>query len=221
MFKKLLIVAAATTAITSAASAADLYAPVVVPNTYTSSGFDWSGFYAGLVGAYSWGRTEATNTTLTPPTTTFDPAGGQLGVTVGVNGQFDQFVLGAEGEILWSGASQTASFNGTDYTVKQEWVGAVKARAGVAVENVLIYAHGGFAFSDYNAAGGTESYKTTRTGYTVGAGVEAMVTDNVSAKLEYAYSDYGSWNGTLSPSGLAVDFKLHTHAIKAGVNFHF
>jgi outer membrane immunogenic protein len=218
MFKKLFIVVAATTAVTPAAFAADLYAPVVMPATYTSSGFDWSGFYAGIVGAYSWGRTEATSGTVSA---TMDPAGGQLGVTVGVNGQFDQFVLGAEGEILWSGTTGSALLGTADTTVKQEWVGAIKARAGVAVENVLIYAHGGFAFTDYNAAGGGESYQTTRTGYTVGVGVEAMMTDNVSAKLEYAYSDFGSWNGNLSPSNTPVDFKLHSHAIKAGVNFHF
>jgi outer membrane immunogenic protein len=232
MFKKLFIVVAATTAVTPAAFAADLYAPVVMPATYTSSGFDWTGFYAGAVGGYVWGQSEVSDPTGTVPTTTVDPSGGQFGLTVGVNGQFDQFVLGLEGEILWSGLSGTATVpTFTDVaTVKSDWQGAIKARAGVAFDQVLVYAHGGVAFADYygalHNAGGTllADYRTSRTGWTVGAGVEMAVTENVSVKAEYAYSDFGKWNGALTAPGggsADTDFTYHTHAIKAGVNFHF
>jgi outer membrane immunogenic protein len=217
--------------VTPAAFAADLYAPVVVPNTFTSSGFDWTGIYAGAVGGYVWGRSTALPV-LGTDTTTVDPSGGQLGLTAGVNGQFDQFVLGLEGEILWSGLSGSAQLAGggvTDIaTVKSDWQGAIKARAGVAFDQVLIYAHGGFAFTDYYAKADIAAtfegdYRTSRTGWTVGAGVEMAVTENVSVKAEYAYSDFGKWTGTVA-GGLAAgdyEFTHHTHAIKAGVNFHF
>ncbi|MBJ7577770.1 porin family protein [Devosia sp. MC532] len=231
MFKKLFIVAAASTAVTPAVFAADLYTPVADPPVYTASGFDWTGIYAGAVGGYVWGRSTSTPTT-GGATTTIDPSGGQIGATAGVNGQFDQFVLGLEGEILWSGASGSAQIAGaaaTDIaTVKSDWQGAIKARAGVAFDQVLIYAHGGFAFTDYYAkadlAGVFEGdYRTSRTGWTIGAGVEMAVTENVTVKAEYAYSDFGKWTGTVAGGAAAGDYEFthHTHAIKAGVNFHF
>ena len=226
MFKKLIIVAATTAAIIPAASAADLYAPVAIPNTFTSSGFDWSGFYVGAVGGYVWGRNVGSPSGGVT-STTIDPSGGQIGLTAGVNGQFDQFVLGLEGEVLWSGAKSSGTVTGTANvaTIKSDWQGAIKARAGVAFDQVLVYAHGGFAFADHSAsvsnnAGFLGEYRTTRSGWTVGAGVEVAVTDNVSAKLEYAYSDFGKWSANHTTLG-GTDFQYHNHAIKAGVNFHF
>ncbi|MBJ6987302.1 outer membrane protein [Devosia sp. MC521] len=232
MFKKLVIAAAASTAVTPAVFAADLYTPVADPPVYTASGFDWTGIYAGAVGGYVWGRSEVIDPTGGLPTTIVNPSGGQVGITAGVNGQFDQFVLGLEGEILWSGVTGTAPIpTFTDITtVKSNWQGAIKARAGVALDKVLIYAHGGLAFADYyssvHTAGGAllVDYRTSRTGWTVGAGVEMAVTDNVTIKAEYAYTDFGKWTGVYTtPAGTPfdTDFTYHTHAIKAGVNFHF
>ncbi|MBK1794301.1 porin family protein [Devosia sp. WQ 349] len=228
MFKKLVIVAAASAAVTPAVFAADLYTPVADPPVYTASGFDWTGIYAGAVGGYVWGQSIVSSTGLTD-TTTVNPSGGQFGVTAGMNGQFEQFVLGLEGEILWSGVTGTAGIVGLTVddilTVKSDWQGAIKARAGVAFDQVLVYAHGGIAFADYHARHDdngvfVSDYRTSRTGWTVGAGVEMAVTENVSVKAEYAYSDFGKWSGTDS-LGNAHDFTHHTHAIKAGVNFHF
>ena len=53
------------------------------------------------------------------------------------------------------------------------------------------------------APGGTTgSYSDTYIGWTVGGGVEAALTDQVSAKLEYAYSDFGS---RTAPAGTLAD----------------
>ncbi|MBJ6988198.1 outer membrane protein [Devosia sp. MC521] len=195
---------------------------------YTASGFDWTGMYAGAVGGYVWGRSVA-GTTGSAVTTTIDPSGSQIGVTAGVNAQFDQFVLGLEGEVLWSGVKGTGTItNRTDVaTIKSEWQGAIKARAGVTFDQVLVYAHGGFAFADYSASVNTGGgvfrgdNRTGRTGWTVGAGVEMAINENVSVKAEYAYSDFGKWTGTVSNGLGSTDFQYHTHAVKAGVNFHF
>jgi outer membrane immunogenic protein len=215
--------------VTPAAFAADLYAPVVVPNTFTSSGFDWTGIYAGAVGGYVWGRGTSTITGGTPATV--DPSGGQIGIVAGVNGQFDQFVLGLEGEVLWSGQTGNTTLASTNVaTLKTEWQGALKARAGVAFDQVLVYAHGGVAFADVHAsvatAGGApvSNYRENRAGLTVGAGIEMAVTENVSLKAEYAYTHYGKWPATFNLAGggtVTEDIEYHTHAIKAGVNFHF
>ncbi|MBJ6988197.1 MULTISPECIES: outer membrane protein [unclassified Devosia] len=228
MSNRLVIVAIAITAMTHTSFASDLHTPATTPPAFTSSGFDWTGSYAGAVGGYVWGRSEIIDPTGFVTTTTTNPSGGLLGITAGVNGQFDQFVLGLEGEILWPGLSGTATVPlGTDIvTIRSDWQGAIKARAGVAFNQVLVYAHGGLAFTDFyspihDLSGVWQvDYRTSRTGWTVGAGVEMAVTDNVTVKAEYAYSDFGKWAGTYSNGG-NVEFTHHTHAIKAGVNFHF
>ncbi len=93
------IAAAAVTAITvtSAASAADLAArPYTKAPVVVEPGYNWTGFYAGLNGGYSWGRA---NTTVAPfasifPVVPFSPirtdvnggvAGGQIGYNWQVN----------------------------------------------------------------------------------------------------------------------------------------
>ncbi len=58
-------------------------------------------------------------------------------------------------------------------------------------------------------------------GWTVGLGIEAMVAENVSAKVEYNYTDYGTRSYDYAPGPETTDTSFTTHAIKAGVNFHF
>jgi outer membrane immunogenic protein len=83
----------------------------------------WTGFYIGLNGGYSWGRSEtnvtfintATGLAITPPPgsitgATFDLNGGVFGGQIGYNWQSDRFVLGVETDIQWSGQKGNASF---------------------------------------------------------------------------------------------------------------
>jgi outer membrane immunogenic protein len=56
-------------------------------------------------------------------------------------------------------------------------------------------------------------------GWTAGAGAEAMITDNITARVEYRYSDYE--DETFSLGGGDVDSDLSTHSIRAGVGLKF
>jgi opacity protein-like surface antigen len=49
--------------------------------------------------------------------------------------------------------------------------------------------------------------------------VDFAVADNVSLNLEYRYSDYGS--KVYGTGGTAPTVDLTSHAVRAGVNFHF
>jgi outer membrane immunogenic protein len=58
------------------------------------------------------------------------------------------------------------------------------------------------------------------TGLAVGGGAEFMVTDNVSAKVEYLYTDYSAakyFDGDLWSS----ESESSSHNIRVGVNYHF
>ncbi len=65
---------------------------------------------------------------------------------------------------------------------------------------------------------------TAMGGWTIGAGGEAALTDNVIFKAEYLYTDFGKANpirADLSgaPASLARDYRFH--AVRAGINFKF
>ena len=56
-------------------------------------------------------------------------------------------------------------------------------------------------------------------GWTAGAGGEAMVTDNITARVEYRYSDYE--DETFDLGGVDVDSDFTTHSIRGGVGLKF
>lgn len=218
--------------LTGSAYAADLsvYTPAPdVPSTpvYSDPGIDWTGFYAGVYGAY--GRGE--NTTTNGANTTGIPTDGLSGgITAGANMQYDKFVFGVEGDIGLNGQSGDTTCTGSAATCASDydWNGTLRARVGYAFDPVLVYATGGLAVARINtttspAAGGTSgSFSDTYAGWTVGAGVEAAVTEQLSAKVEYAYSDFGDRTapaGTLNTTSTTVS--PTSHAIKAGLNFRF
>lgn len=220
------------TLLASSALAADMDvytpAPPAAPQTpvYTDTTLDWTGFYAGVLGGYGFGSTDLSNT----PTVGIDTNGLLGGVTLGANVQSGQFVYGLEGDVMWSGqnGSATCLGGGSTCSADYDWAGSLRARAGYAFDPVLIYATGGFAMAGINtsvspATGGTSgSYSDTYLGWTVGGGVEAAVTDALTAKAEYAYSDYGSRTapaGTLDTTATTVS--PTSHAVKVGLNFRF
>jgi outer membrane immunogenic protein len=90
-------------------------APVIV-----DPGYNWTGFYAGLNGGYSWGRANTSITGLSPLAPLFpipvlgpfrqDVNGGIAGGQVGYNWQYDRkWVLGLEADLQWSG-ERSSSF---------------------------------------------------------------------------------------------------------------
>ena len=121
---------------------------------YDNSGYDWNGFYAGVygIGQYS-------------------PANGGeygAGVAVGVNAQFDFFLVGAE--VALHGLT-----NGTVGTAYGELIG----RAGVTItDDVLLYAAAGYGM-DLSGSGETDAL--------LGGGLEFAANDDVSIRAQYLH----------------------------------
>jgi outer membrane immunogenic protein len=105
---------------------------------------------------------------------------------------------------------------------------------------VLLYATGGLAYGAIKTRGAFAgvtpggvavtsfgSNTDTRVGWTVGAGVEGLITRNWSAKLEYLYMDFGRADaGTfaLAPAsviGAHVSSRFTDHILRAGINYRF
>jgi len=230
-FGKLALSLLMATAGVMSATAADLgtkYPPLIdIP----SPAFSWSGFYAGIYAGYGAGRATTTGVA-TGSFSPVDVQGALLGGTVGANAQFGNFVLGAEGDLAWSGVKGSATCAGAPAygcTGTLDWAGAAKVRGGIAVDRVLLFGTAGVAIGGITAStnpaapASTGSFSSTVWGWTVGGGAELAVTDAVSVKAEYGYYDFATVQApvnTIANVG-ATDIKANAHIVKLGVNYRF
>jgi outer membrane immunogenic protein len=252
--------AVAASALATAASAADLpvpAAPAYTPPVYRPVIYDWTGIYGGVnVGAGALDDV-VTNTTTTAllnagTQTKLSPFSLVGGAQAGFNIEFAPFVLGAEGTFTWSNISGTHVTPSLLPTISEnsvstpQWYATATGKAGFAANDFLFYAKGGAAwmgvhYSQNIAAGGVQSAQTiidTRSGFTVGGGVEWGLTESLSARLEYDFLDFGTKtynfnNLSFTPAGAAVgtpptpisaapmSIKSVTQLITVGLNYRF
>jgi len=199
-----------------AARAADLIiqepAPIAIVETTTS----WDGAYVGAFAGYGWGTLNDDDDILPVVPTEFDVNGWFLGVNAGANFTVSEaIVAGIVADIAW------ADLNGgvDDFSYTVNWLGSLRGRLGFDGGGFLPYLTGGLAAAGATADVGDEDVSETHLGWTVGAGVELAVADNVSIDLLYRYSDYGSSDYVFTDATVPLD--LNTHTIQAGVNFRF
>lgn len=212
--------------LTTAAQAADAPSfepsdPVAVPS------FSWSGSYVGVQAGYDWFKADNRAGGLSPTTR---PDGFTVGGFAGFNHQLDNspLVIGLEADLNYSdagGGRATRAFTGLpNASIRDEmkWTGAVRGRVGYAFDRFLVYGAGGVAFADYDvkargAAGGSDD--TVAVGWTIGGGVEAALTDNVTARVEYRYSDYGT--DRFSVSNARVKSDVTDNRVLFGLGYKF
>jgi outer membrane immunogenic protein len=221
-----------------AANAADLGSaePMPAPPPAVAPAFSWTGFYAGLQGGYSWGDARSAYDdpllAAVAPIDSMNLDGWFGGVEAGANYQFGNgLVIGLEADIAIADISDTVydvaadllnSHPGNTITSKTDAVGTVRGRLGFAFDRTLLYGTGGLAVAhtEVTATEGNLSDDAVLTGWTVGAGVEQALTDRVSAKVEYLYSEFGdhTW---YEGEAYASTSSSSSSTIRAGLNLHF
>ncbi len=167
--------------------------------------FNWTGFYVGGNAGYAWGSAIGG-----------DPSGFAGGITGGYNYQFSpNSVIGFETDIAFSSASDTNA--GRKF--ETDYLGTLRARLGYSVGNVMFYGTGGAAYGKNELSMGGLSNDQVHWGWTLGAGVEAMLTQNVSAKFEYLYVDLGNqtYQSVVGPQSIGYTTSL----LRGGVNYRF
>lgn len=184
------------------------------------SAYNWTGFYLGLNGGGAWGDSNWSGFGVGN-----DPSGGLIGVTAGYNwqGVGSPWVFGIEGDVAWSGVSDSVACPaGIACESKNNWFGTVRGRAGYAWNRFLGYVTGGAAFGDIEAnRTGFVGASDTNVGWTVGAGVEAAIAGNWTAKLEYLHADLGDIACTAAACGTATAIDMRLNILRAGVNYRF
>jgi len=165
--------------------------------------FSWAGIYLGGNVGYQWA-----SVTNNPA----HPSGGFFGAQVGYNWQVSPLVLGVETDLQLSGANDTFAA----WKFSNPWFGTLRGRVGYALNNILFYGTGGFAYGDLRAELGGFAQTQTLGGWTAGAGMEIGFTQNWSAKIEYLYTNLGGSNFTLTNAN-----GLQSNVLRFGVNYRF
>lgn len=210
-----LLAAASIAALTAtgAAQAADAIdvppePPVAAPTTFAPAP-TWSGFYAGAFGGYNFGSFDATGGDI-------DADGIAGGGFAGINFQNGAFVYGAEADLGYSGAEGTLG----GATAEQGMFGSLRARLGYAFDPFMIYGTAGGAATRAEVTLGGASDQNTHLGWTVGAGAEALLTENVFGRLEYRYTDYEEKDFNLG-GGTVVSSGFQENSVRAGIGIKF
>jgi outer membrane immunogenic protein len=173
----------------------------------TAPAYLWAGGYAGIYGGYNWGDTDGVSS---------NTDGYAAGVYGGYNWQFDNFVAGVEADVGYSGADGVSA---AGVTADQGAEGSLRARFGYDMNPFLVYGTAGVAATGMEVSDGANSDNNTMVGYTVGAGVETFLTENVTARVEYRYTDYGSKDFNLGGTNVSTGYD--DHSVRAGIGLKF
>jgi len=233
--KKLLLATAALAVMATAASAADLPQRQVAPAPYVPvvPAFTWTGFYLGLNAGYAFSNSDKINFSDTTPFAGSIKAsrdGFIGGAQAGYNWQFGSMVVGAETDIQYTDLKKRGYLGADTARVDTSYLGTVRARLGfVPMDRALLYVTGGLAYGDtkleaYNAGLGVgASKRDTNVGWTLGAGVEYAITNNITTKLEYLYYDLGDTKLAFSNGVDSTSYKANNNGsiIRAGLNYKF
>jgi outer membrane immunogenic protein len=226
--KRFLISTAAVFGFATAAAAADLPEPVdqPAPEVYGPTVFNWTGPYIGASIGGAFGNSSTRPTGFGSQDINMNGVIG--GLYAGYNYQFTpNFLLGAEGNFDFTSQEGDKRFNagGASLRVKQraEWLAGIRARAGVTFDRFLVFGTGGVAFTGLQTdVRGFGSKTENKVGWTIGAGGEYAITDNIIGRIEYQFVDFGdSTTSFRGRGGGRVRSDLTDNIVKAGISYKF
>ena len=203
---------------------------------------DWTGPYAGLQAGYIWGDAD-TYGWQKGEGYGFDIKGFQVdgwvgGIYGGYMWQFgNDMLIGLEGEWNWPSADDKITIHEVweggsgDWgaTIEQKWDASLRLNAGKQMGDYMLYVTGGFAWSETAVygfktweGGQKDSNSAKLAGWTIGAGAEKKINENIHARIQYRYSDYGSKTWVVQTDDINRGKVEHTnHMLTVGVSYCF
>jgi len=136
-------------------------------------------------------------------------AKGQLiGLVAGYNFSNKDYLYGLEADIA----------NGSVFNDDLAFVSTLRARMGIPVNYTMPYLTGGLAVAGLKKSAAQSPLKASNTqiGYTVGTGIEQVLANAISGRLEYTYSQFFSNGSSSQPSVRLKDL----HMFKASLVIH-
>ena len=215
-----------------------LFSPAMLPSNH-----NWGGVYVGLNaggGMSNFGASGAPNPVTLGPRIGQNDINGN-GFTGGVQAGYNymitpRYFVGVEGDLGYLGMQQNVFdwFDTTaNFTMKTDWYGTARVRAGVSTGPALLYVTGGAAWVHMADGFGPtvppsaittgDLSWTTRSGWTVGGGTEVALDAHWSAKIETLYISTGIrlHNNVPNGNGFIADFHERIAIARAGLNYKF
>ncbi|MCM2503953.1 outer membrane beta-barrel protein [Aureimonas altamirensis] len=250
----------ASAAFVTPAVAADVIyeEPAPAPVVAYEPAFTWTGFYVGGQAGVAFNRDSGLFSTDSSFIGSSDDGEASFigGGHVGYDYQMGNFLIGAVADLSYIDASTASSYtlpgSAVVYGAQQDidYVGTVRAKLGYAADRIAVYATGGLAYGDTSnnylgsstatlSVGGAApalynvsvEEDTDDVGYSVGAGVEYLVTQNFSFGVEYLYTDLGDSKldvtytpvagGTAGSVTTTSSSDLDFHTVWAKASFRF
>jgi len=141
----------------------------------------------------------------------------------GYNYQTGPVVLGIEGDMATrpglTGAFGAHALDAINFGTEHGWIGTLRPRAGVAADNWLFYGTGGLAYATTNAEAGTPA-GSSRTGWTVGGGLEFDSGKQWSLGLEYLYANFGKQSQN-PPAAALGGIEDRSQVVRGRLNYRF
>ncbi|WLR93835.1 outer membrane protein [Shinella zoogloeoides] len=168
---------------------------------------NWAGGYAGGTASWQRGKFNAQGNN--------NANGFGGGVYGGYNMQSGQMVYGGEADLNYSGIDSSNA----GLTAKQGVNGSIRGRVGIDLNPVLVYGTAGVAGTSAEMKNAVGKDDRNLVGWTAGAGVEAFVTNNITARVEYRYTDYSKKD--FNVGGTNVRSGLEDHSVRVGMGVKF
>lgn len=218
-------------------------APFLVPSAPAEAQqppyWTWTGFYIGGNAGIATAQTRGSSPTAATGQVDDHGRGLAAGAQAGINWQFaPNWVVGVEGDFGRLGIDRaTPATSEYETALRTGTYHTLRGRAGYAAGPSLIYVTGGVASvkmtEDWNYLGNQflplppEPHSTSRTasGRTFGAGIEAMLGSNWTARTEYLFIDAGKGStqvihaNTTEP--VSMQFEQKFHVFRFGLNYLF
>lgn len=212
------------------ALAADLEVPPPMDDLRPAN-FDWSGPYVGVFGGAVAvdGDFDGVCSCATVYTDLeHSGIGYAYGVLGGINYQIDEFVFGIEGDWAFGGTVATNDEPTIDTDLSFNNIATLRARAGWAMDNTLLYITGGLAVVDMEfgaVMASTESDSKWVYGWTAGGGLEHAFTKNFRGRIEYLYVGLPDTDFSLTDTAADTLDATQTfndiHMVRAGLTYNF
>jgi outer membrane immunogenic protein len=204
--------------------------------------YDWSGFYVGAHVGYGWIDLNGSHETddAVAGANFADNGEGPFdlddndvlaGIQAGVNHRINEFLIGIEGDLAFTGFSDSLTSPENDtVSFDTDLVATLRARAGIVVDqNLLLFATIGAAWTDTRfkseeAQGSSGHVDLDGIGLAVGGGAEFALNERWSIKADALYLIFDDKEKTesLNNDSEVGDFiELEDlFLIRLGVNFH-
>ncbi len=213
--------------------------------TGASAAERWNGLYVGGNLGYGSAKASGDYSVLgIPAFTASENLDGLIyGAQVGYNKQWGRFVLGIEADI--QGTTQKATTSNVCLTAvcglaisqssndQISWLATLRGRAGIAHNNILLYATAGLGFGEFTS---TQTLTTAlgtvttpvdvgkKPAFIVGGGVEAALNARWSVKLEYLYMQTPDFRTDYALAGanlISENYRMTEQILRVGLNYRF